>query len=408
MSDQGPDGADLANQKISSVMLQSSPMSNQSANAVIIGGGVIGASAAYSLAKRGMKNVTLIERESALGAGSTSKAAGGVRMQFSTEINIQLSIESIKKYETFAKDMEYETTFFQNGYLFLLKDPGDVKHFQTNLALQQRLGVPVEWISPQQAQKILPQLFIDDLQGATFCPKDGFISTGDITAGYERQCRKLGVNILMNTPVTNVLHGGGQVKGVTTSHGDIHAPIVINCTGAWAKLIGQMIGLTIPIEPIRRHAVVTRPFPQIKDPFPLTVDFATRLYFHRESGGILLGRSNLAEQPGFDTSVDGNYLPEIIEAALHRVPCLADTDIAHSWAGLYEVTPDAHPIVGETPSLKGLFHAAGFSGHGFMHAPAIGELLAELIMTGKTHMDLTPLSLTRFQKGAPTEEYAVI
>lgn len=378
------------------------------ADTVIIGGGVIGLSAAYYLAKMGAQRVILLEKESALGAGSTSKAAGGVRMQFSTEINILLSMESIKKYETFAKDMEYETPFFQNGYLFLLDNANDVEHFKENVALQKSLGVPVHWLTPRQAQDLLPQLFIDDLLAATYCSKDGFISTGDITAGYERQARKLKVDIRLSTPVTHILTSGSRVTGVETPHETIDAPVIINATGAWAKLIGRMVNLSIPIEPVRRHAFVTRPFPEIQDPFPLTVDFGTKLYFHRESGGLLLGRSKLDEPAGFNTSVDWDFLPEVIAPALHRVPCLEKTDIAHGWAGLYEVTPDAHPIVGPTPGLEGLFHAAGFSGHGFMHAPAIGELMAELILTGKTHLDLSRLAFSRFSAGNPVEEYAVI
>jgi sarcosine oxidase subunit beta len=381
----------------------------ETADIVIIGGGIVGVSIAYNIAKVDRnKKIIIAEKEKLLGQGSTGKCAGGVRAQFGTKINIQLSIESLKFFENFSKEMEYETTFYQNGYLFLLTKDEEVNAFKNNVELQNKLGINSRLVTKEEIKKIFPELNLDDVKMGSFYERDGFISPADVMNGYEKQIRKLGVKILTETEVIKIETRNNKIQSVITTNGKISTPIVVNAAGPYAKKIGEMIDIKIPVEPVRRHIFVTRPFPYIKDPFPLTIDFSTNFYFHRESQGILLGRTKLDEPPGFNTSVDWNYLLEVIEVAVHRVPILEKAEIATGWAGLYEVTPDAHPIVGEVPEIEGFYCANGFSGHGFMHAPAIGKIMAELILTGRTSIDISPLSITRFTHGRIYEEGVVI
>lgn len=376
----------------------------KNADAVIIGGGIIGTSIAYHLSKKNIKKIILLEKEATLGEGSTGKCAGGVRAQFSTEINVQLSVESIKAFENFSKELEYDVQFFQNGYLFLLTTDKLVDSFKRTVEMQQKYKVKSSFISPLEAKKIMPELNIENVKGATYCPTDGFLSPHEIVQGYAEQARKAGTEILLSTPATGIEIVNNEVKAVMTATDKISTPIVINAAGPHAKEIGKMANIDVPVEPKRSHIFVTSPFPYIKDPFPLTIDFATNFYFHRESAGILMGRMKDSEPFGFNTTVDWDYLPEVIEPALHIVPAFEKAEIATGWAGLYEMSPDHHPILGFVPEIKGFVCANGFSGHGFMHGPAVGKLIAELIADSKTSIDISSLSITRFKEGKLIKE----
>lgn len=380
----------------------------ETAEVVIVGGGVIGCSIAYHLAERGAKGVLLLER-AVLGSGATGACAGGIRQQFSTEVNIRLSQESLEAFKTFPERMGVEIAFRQVGYLFLLTSPEELEAFQKHVVLQQSLGVPVSLFSPDEAKRLVPQLNVEDVVGATFCPADGHADPYGVLQGYARRARLLGVRIQEGREVQWIEVEKGRVKGVITREGRIAAPVVINAAGPHAARVAASAGIELPLLPHRRSVFVTEPFDQLPDPLPMIIDFTTGFYFHRESGGILMGMANRSEPPSFHTGVEWDFLPAVLSRAVHRAPVLETARIKRGWAGLYEMTPDAHPILGEVSGLQGFLLAVGFSGHGFMHAPAVGKLLAELILDGKAStLDISPLSLDRFREGKLLPEYTVI
>lgn len=405
---------------------------------VIIGGGVMGASLAFHLARRGCRDVLLLEREGFLGAGSTGRGAGGVRHQFSSPVNIELSRLSIRAVERFADEVGAPLDFRQDGYLFLLTREADWAEFRRAAALQRSLGVPVETLTAREAARLVPGLYVDDVLGATFCAKDGIADPHGMTQGYADAARRLGARIETGVAVTGVqveptpppreartgapmkpeapwggLRGdpgvgaggaavGRRVTGVETSAGPVAARWVVNCAGPWAAEVGRMAGVDVPVTPIRRHIFTTRPFAGAPARSTMVVDFATTFYFHRESGGVLMGMAR-DEPPGYDTSVDPAFQYAVLERALERYPPIAEATIAKAWAGLYEVSPDAHPILGPVPGLSGFLLANGFSGHGFQHAPAVGLLLAEVILDGAARtLDIAPLAYDRFIRSAST------
>ncbi len=378
------------------------------ADAVVIGAGIIGASVAYNLAKNGIKNVVLVEKEPFFAVWSTGKAAGGVRAQFSTEINVRMSMLSEEIFERFQEEMKCDAAYDQVGYLFLLTTEEEKAHFLKNVEMQKRLGLPVEVWSPDEVKKFLPQIRTDDLVGATFCKKDGLGDPYEFTQGYLNRARDLGVDINYETEVTGLQLNSGKISSVVTSKGDIQTGIVVNCAGAFAAQIGKMAGIDIPVAPIKRQVSTTAPLKFIRPDWPMIVDIHTGLYTHKESGGLLLGWADKDTPPGFDLSVDPNYTDKIIELALNRIPALEEAEISSSWAGLYESTPDHLAILGKVPEVAGFILANGFSGHGFMHAPAVGILMAELITEGKTSIDISELSIERFKKGRLEPERNVI
>jgi len=380
----------------------------QRAEVIIIGGGVIGCSIAYHLGRKGCRDVILLERES-LGSGSTGRCAGGIRLQFSTEINIHLSLLSVPAFENFADEMGYEPDFRQVGYLILAVAPEEMEAFRENVALQQRLGVPVRLLTGTEAQKMVPQLNIEDVLGATFCPRDGHADPHGVTQGYAHRARELGVQIYEGTEVRGIQVEKDRVKGVLTDKGPIEAQYVVNAAGPYAALVAAMAGVKIPVLPYRRYIFVTEPFPDLPDPLPMVIDFATGFYFHRESGGLLMGMGDRSEPSSFNLEVDWGFLPTLVERAIYRAPVLEKAQIKRGWAGLYEVTPDAHPILGRVPEVEGFILANGFSGHGFMHAPAVGLLIAEEVLDGKAStLDISPLTLDRFREGRAVPERSVI
>lgn len=371
-------------------------------NVVIIGGGIIGSAIAFYLAKMGMKEIVMLEKGQFIGAGATAKCAGGIRAQFSSEINIQMSLMSEILLEQFSDETGEDGIFDQCGYLFLISTEKHEDTFRRSLALQQANDVPVEWLTPDDIRDFAPDVLLDDIIGGTFCSKDGIGDPHVFTYGYANAARKLGVSIELETEVTEIIVDGGKIKSVVTNKGNIDCPIVINAAGPYAANIGRMVGVELPIEPIKRQISTTSPLSWLTENFPMVVDVSSGLYFHRESGGLLLGWADPETKPGFDESLDPDYTDEIIMKAIERVPLLEEAGIASSWAGLYSVTPDHKAIMGKTPGVEGFIVAAGFSGHGFMHGPAAGKLIAEMLIDGKSSIDLGPLSLERF-KEAPKE-----
>jgi sarcosine oxidase subunit beta len=378
------------------------------ASVVIVGGGVMGASAAYHLAKAGQRDVVLLERESFFGQGASGRNAGGIRYQFSTEINIRLSQLSLPMLDAFEKETGQAIDIRHCGYVFLLVSEADIAAFQQNVTLQHRLGVQTEWLSGEEIRRRLPMMHLDDVLAGTWHAKDGLADPNGVVMGYINHARRLGVKHFTETTVTAIERSGDKVTAVTTDHGRIATPIVLNAAGPWAASVGRMAGLDLPIVPIRRQWFTTTPLPQIPRDFPFVIDFAQSLYFHREGDGLLTGMSNPNEPPGFDQSVDKDWELVNVEAAVRRLSILETAGIASRLAGLYEVTPDAHPILGTTP-VEGFYVCAGFSGHGFMHGPICGLLMAEEILRGRaTTLDIDPLRITRFIERKTVDEYNVV
>ncbi len=377
------------------------------AEVVIIGGGVLGASIAYHLATKGVRDVVVLERDR-LGSGSTSRNAGGVRLQFSTEINVRLSQRSLPHWERFADEMGVDPEFRQVGYLFLITSDRDAVAFERSLALWSRLGVPAQRLDQQAVHELFPEIRVDDVRFATFCAKDGYLDSTALLNGYVARARSMGVRFREGEPVTAIDQESGRISGVRTSKGQLATATVVNAAGPWAAQVGALCGADLPITPLRRQIFVTDPVPGLDHDFPLTVEMASSFYFHRESGGVLMGMADPAEKPGFDDSVNWDFLPTIVERALDRMPPLERANVKTGWAGFYEDTPDKHPILGRIESVPGLVCAAGFSGHGLMHAPAAGEAIAELIVDGKTTLDISALSYDRFARGDLIREHNVI
>jgi sarcosine oxidase subunit beta len=379
-----------------------------SADIVIIGGGVMGASALYHLAARGHRGAVLLEREEAFGTGATGRCAGGVRYQFSTEINVKLSQASLPMIERFKDEIGQEVNYRQCGYLLVASDEKDAAAFQKNVKLQNRLGVQTELLSGDEVRARLPQMRFDDALAGTFHQKDGLVDPNSVVMGYVSAAQRLGAKALTNATVTGIRVSGGKVEEVATCAGSIKTRTVINAAGPWARVVGEMAGVHIPIVPMRRQMFTTTAMPELPRDFPFVIDFSQSLYFHREGEGLLVGMSNQNERPGFDQNVDEDFEMVNLEAAIDRLPMLERAGRASHWAGLYEVTPDAHPIFGRTP-VDGFFVVAGFSGHGFMHGPVAGKLISELILDGsfKT-VDVSALDLARFSEGRLIQEYNVV
>jgi sarcosine oxidase, subunit beta len=378
------------------------------ADIVIIGGGVMGASAAYHLAQRGMKNIVLLEKENFFGQGATGRCAGGVRYQFSTEINVKLSIESLPMLEKFKDEIGQDISYKQCGYLLVATNEKDVNVFKHNVKMQNGLGVPTQLLSGDEVRKQLPLMKFDDALAGTFNAKDGIVDPNSVVMGYISAAQRMGVQAFTGAEVTGITVSGDKVEEVQTTIGAIKTRMILNAAGPWASPIGKMAGVQLPIIPLRRQMFTTNPLKEVPADFPFVIDFAKSLYFHREGEGLLIGMSNQNEQPGFEQSVDEDFELVNFEAAFERMPLIEKAQRASHWAGLYEVTPDAHPIYGET-DVNGFYVCAGFSGHGFMHGPISGKLMAEKILDGKfSSVDVSMLDLKRFEEDRLIQEYNVV
>jgi sarcosine oxidase subunit beta len=375
---------------------------------VIIGGGVMGASAAYHLAKRGLKNIVLLEKEEFFGTGATGRCAGGVRYQFSTEINVKLSIESLPMIERFKEEIGQDVNYRQCGYLLVATDEKDATTFKHNVELQNKLGVRTQFLNGDEIRARLPLMQFEDAIAGTFNQKDGIVDPNGVVAGYISAGQKLGVRAFAGNEVIGIRVSRGEVEAVETRQGVIQAPRILDAAGPWAGQIGEMAGVQIPIVPLRRQMFTTNPLKEIPEDFPFVIDFAQSLYFHREGDGLLIGMSNQHETPGFDQNVDEEFEFVNLEAAIERMPLLERASRASHWAGLYEVTPDAHPIFGGS-NVKGFTICTGFSGHGFMHGPVAGKLMSEYILDGKfSTLDVSMLDLARFEEERLIKEYNVV
>lgn len=378
------------------------------ADIVIIGGGVMGASALYHLAQRGIKNIVLLEKEEFFGTGATGRCAGGVRYQFSTEINVRLSQASLPMIERFKDEIGQDVNYRQCGYLLVATNEKDEAAFKRNVELQNRLGVGTVLMSGDEIRARVPMMKFADALAGTFNQKDGLVDPNSVVMGYIGAAQRLGAKAVSRAEVTGIHVSGNQVEAVETAAGSIKTRTVLNAAGPWVGVVGEMTGVRIPIVPVRRQMFTTTPMPEVPDDFPFVIDFAQSLYFHREGDGLLVGMSNPGQSPGFDQNVDEDFELTNMEAAAARLPLLERAGRVSHWAGLYEVTPDAHPIFGKTP-VDGVYIVGGFSGHGFMHGPVAGKLMTELILDGayKT-VDVATLDLARFEEGRLIQEYNVV
>jgi len=384
----------------------------QTADVVIIGSGIVGSSVAYHLAQAGCTNVLVIEREAHQGKGSTGKSMGGVRVQFSTPVNIQMSRYSIDFFSRFDDVVGHPADYRAHGYLFCATSESHLAYLQANRERQIALGVNnVEWVSPEEIQAIVPQLRTDDILGGTFCPTDGFVDPHSVMMGFMLNARERGARLWLDTQVTGIEVENDQIEGVLTTRGRVATRVVVNAAGAWAAGVARMAGADLPVEPLRRQLVPTEPFDQLPKRFPMVIDMSTGFHFRREGKGILLAWNDPAETPGFKTEFDSTFVEKILTHAASRVPVLAEAGVnpRRAWAGLYEMTPDHHAIIGPAPNVKGLYFVNGFSGHGVMHSPASGRIAAELILQGHSDLiDAGQLSVERFAQGKLLEETAIL
>ncbi|NJN18588.1 MAG: FAD-binding oxidoreductase [Oscillochloris sp.] len=381
------------------------------AEVVVIGAGVMGASVAYHLALRGCRDVLILEQAASEVSGSTARSAAGVRHQFSTSVNIQLSRYSIAKLHSFDEEVGGHAELQQVGYLFLLDNQADWEQYQRNVALQRELGVRVELLSPEEAATIVPGMNYDDLLGATFGPDDGYCDPYGIAMGYLRAAQRMGARIRRKAAVTGFILESGNVRGVLVGDEPIACANVVNCAGPWAGEVAALAGLDVPVRPYRRIVYMTTPFAQIPGPTPLTIDVGSGFYLRKEGASILMGKSNPQEPSSYNVTVDWDWLDVVLEDGLRRFPILESAGLAESqcWAGLYEITPDNNPILGRHPDLAGYLDASGFSGHGIMHSPATGLLIAEEILDGRAHtIDIDELRITRFSGGAAVIEQNIV
>ena len=379
----------------------------ETADVVIAGGGIAGCALAYQLAKHKV-DVVLLERET-LGSQSTGKCAGGVRQQFSMEANVRLQRLSVQMLQGFEQETGHPADFRQIGYLFLLTQPQQVEDFRHNMEMWHRVGVTeARWVDPAEAARMVPILNVEDVLGCTFCPSDGVASPADVTVGYAAAARRLGARLKEGVEVTGIDVAAGRVQGMRTTAGDIATRLIFNCAGSWSASIGRMAGLEIPVLPYRRHIAVTGTFPAVPRTTPMTVDFRTSLYFHPEGDGVLIGMTDRSEPPGFGTEVNWEFLEKMFEQAARRAPALAGAGVKTAWAGLYEITPDHQAILGPIGEVEGFWCAAGFSGHGFMQAPAAALLLTQLLMDKRSDIDISSFAFERFARGALVPEKNVI
>jgi len=383
------------------------------ADAVIIGGGIVGSSIAWHLTKAGCKSVLVVERESAQGKGSTGKSMGGVRAQFSTPVNIQMSLYSIPFYARFEDTLGHPSGYRDQGYLFAATKESHLAYLRANFQRQQALGLKtVRLLDATDIGKMLPELRADDIIGGSFCSTDGFVDPYSAMTGFMAQAAEQGAILWKKTEVTGITVDHRGICAVLTTRGEVTTRTVVNAAGAWAAQIAKFVNLDLPVEPLRRMLVPSEPFDQFPHSAPMVIDMSTGFHFRPEGRGFLLAWNDPEETPGYKTDFEPAFVEKILTHAADRVPVFENLPInpKRAWAGLYEMTPDHHSILGPVADVPGFFLANGFSGHGVMHAPATGKIVSDLILHGKTSIvdDVSVLGFDRFAKGALLHETAVL
>jgi sarcosine oxidase, subunit beta len=389
----------------------------ETADVVIIGGGIVGSSVAYHLAEAGCSNVVVVEREAQQGLGSTGKATGGARAQFSTPINIQMSLYSIEFFAHCEELTGHSSGYKPRGYLFVATNEQHLDYLKANRERQAALGLTnVELLTASEIASMIPQLRVTDVVGGSFCQTDGFVDPPGIMRAFMARAREKGARLLLSTGVTGIEVDGRGVSGVVTTRGRIATRAVVNASGAWAADVARLAGVEIPVVPLRRQLVSTASFHSLPDRMPMVIDMSDGFHFRPDfqagsPPGVLMAWPDPDETPGFKLEFEQSFIKKVFSRAQHRVPCLADAVVerARCRAGLYEMTPDHHAIIGEAPGVRGLFLANGFSGHGVMHSPATGRIVSEMILLGQARLlDASPLAAERFAEGRWLEETAIL
>jgi sarcosine oxidase subunit beta len=366
------------------------------AEMVIIGGGVIGTSCAFHLAEAGVGDIVLIERDS-LGSGSTSKAVGGVRSSFTSRANIEMGLRSLEAYSRFPERPGQDIDLRRVGYLYLISRPEDVAAFESGVALQNALNVQSRMIGPPEAKRLSPLIDPNGLLAAVWSPQDGTASPESVVLGYANGARRHGAVLCTGVTVTGIDVDAGEVTAVRTDAGTIRTGVVVCAAGAWSAQIGAMVGVDLPVTPYRRQVVFTEPIPELPDPLPMTIDFPSTFYFHREGRGLVLGFSDPEERPGFNLDYQTeDWLPRLFALVERRAPSILDAGLTTGWAGLYEITPDHNQIIGEHGEVSRFLYATGFSGHGFLMGPAVGEIIRDLYLGRSPFLDVNGFGVQRF------------
>jgi sarcosine oxidase subunit beta len=382
-----------------------------SADVVIIGGGIVGSSIAYQLTQAGCRSVVILERESHQGKGSTGKSMGGVRAQFSTESSIRMSLYSIPFFRDFEQTMGHPSGYRAQGYLLLATNERHMGYLRSNVQIQTAAGLDaVRLVTKDDIVRLVPQLRSDDIVGGTFCSIDGFVDPYSVMTGFTLRAVDQGAQLFRDAAVTAIDRDSQGISAVHTTQTKIETRIVVNAAGAWSAQIAKMAGLDLPVEPLRRMLVPTEPFEKISHGAPMTIDLSTGFHFRPEGLGLLMAWADPEEKSSFNTNFDRAFVEKVLTLGVSRVPVLEEVAVnpSRAWAGLYEMTPDHHPILGAAPGIPGLFLASGFSGHGVMHSPATGKIMADLILKGATDLiDAKLLDYNRFAEGRMIQETAV-
>ena len=393
-------------------MLRSLTVNMRTSEVVIIGGGIVGSSIAYHLTAAGCKGVLAMERDSAQGKGSTGKSMGGVRAQFSTPVNIQMSLYSIPFYSRFDEQLGYPCGYRPQGYLFCATSASHLAYLRQNHQTQVGLGLKdARPLAAAEIRSMFPQLRADDIVGGSFCSSDGFVDPYSAMNGFMSWACDHGAELWKNCDVTGIECDSKGVAMVQSSRGEVATRIVVNCAGAWSASVAKMVNVELPVEPLRRMLVPTEPFGGFPHSAPMIIDMSNGFHFRPEGRGFLLAWNDPEETPGYKTDFDPAFVEKILTHAADRVPVFENLPVnpKRAWAGLYEMTPDHHPVLGPVPEVPGFYLANGFSGHGVMHAPATGKILADLILRGQTDLiDASLLHLSRFAENRLIEETAVL
>jgi len=384
----------------------------RTAEVVIVGGGIVGSSIAYHLTQQGCRDVLVLEREAHQGLGSTGKSMGGVRAQFATDVNIRMSLYSIPFFARFEESTGQPTGYKPHGYLFVATTHAHLDYLRTNLARQRALGLQqARMLTSEDIVAVLPQIRSDDILGGSLCPTDGFVDPHSMMTGFMTVASEHGATLERSACVRRIVTQNGAVTGVETEKEIIATGVVVNAAGVWASELAKSAGTDLPIKPLRRMLIPTEPFPGLPERLPMIVDMTTGFHFRPEGVGLLMAWNDPEERYGYRTDFDPAFIEKVLTRAADRVPVFAELAVnpRRCWAGMYDMSPDKHSILGPAPELRGLYYANGFSGHGVMHSPATGKIVADLILHGKTDLiDAQVLSVERFTQGRAIQETAVL